>query len=127
MEHWYIPITIVPGIGLLLMSTSQLLVALSKEIKEMITEARATEALMQRKLRQLKILSTAMVFLYLSVACFIISGLIMAMVENYDFNFNFSIGIVILGIACALWGLILLVVYAYRAVRIRQDQYHNRC
>jgi len=127
MDQWYIPITIVPGIGLILMSTSQLLVALSNEVKDMIHDPDTLKAMMNRKLLQLKRLSSAMVFLYISVACFIVSGLIMAINQTYDTHVNISIYIAILGIACALCGLILLITYSYRAVRIRQDQYHDRC
>ena len=127
MDNWYIPITIVPGIGLLLMSTSQLLVALSNEIKEMLSDKDVTKQLMNRKLTQLKLLNAAMVFLYVSVACFIVSGLIMAMNQTYDFHLNSAIYSALLGISSALGGLVLLIIYSYRAVRIRQSQYHGKC
>ena len=127
MENWYIPITIVQGIGLILMSTSQLLVALTNEIKERIHDPKTSKALMNRKLLQLKKLSAAMVYLYISVACFIVSGLIMAINQTYGTHVNISIYIAIAGIACALLGLVQLIIYSYRAVRIRQDQYHERC
>ena len=126
MDQWYIPITIVPGIVLLLISTSQLLVALNNEVKDMIHDPDTAKEMMNRKLHQLKRLSGAMVFLYISVACFIASGLIMAINQTYDMHIDISIYIAMLGIACAFFGLIALIIYSYHGVRIRQDQYHNR-
>ncbi|MGB5818671.1 MAG: DUF2721 domain-containing protein [Saonia sp.] len=127
MENWYIPITIIPGIGLLILSTSNLLVALSNEIKKLIGENTGSKMLMERKLKQLKLLNRSMVFLYLSVACLLISGLVSGLVQSEDIRFNYAIYITILGITCALIGLISLISYSYRAVNIRQDQFHNKC
>lgn len=36
MENWYLPITIVPGVGLLILSTSNLMVILSDELNGLI-------------------------------------------------------------------------------------------
>ncbi|MEL6917834.1 MAG: hypothetical protein AAFO99_08895 [Bacteroidota bacterium] len=127
MENWYIPITIIPGIGLLILSTSNLLVALSSEIKALISEDMAASKLIERKLKQLKLLNSSMVFLYLSVASLLISGLVSGLTSSIAVHFDYSIYITILGIACALLGLVNLIIYSYRAVKIRQDQFHNKC
>ena len=124
MENWYVPITIVPGIGLLILSTSNLLVALSNEIKSILQDSNS-EMLIHRKLKQLKLLNGAMVFLYASVACFVVSGLISGLFETTGAHFNFSIYISILGIASALFGLVFLIIYSFRAVKIRQDQFRK--
>lgn len=126
MEHWYVPITIVPGIGLLILSTSNLMVALSSEINELIAEKKVQELIIRRKLKQLKRLNSAMVFLYLSVASFVISGLLAGISEASQTNFNASIYSAIIGIICALVALILLIIYSSKAVRIRQDQFQNK-
>jgi len=39
MEKWYLPITILPGIGLLIISTSNLTVSLNEEMEELLKEA----------------------------------------------------------------------------------------
>ncbi|MDH7447765.1 DUF2721 domain-containing protein [Aquimarina sp. 2201CG14-23] len=127
MEHWYLPATIIPGIGLLILSTSNLLVNLSTEIKTLIIEETTKEKLIQRKLRQLKLLNSAMVFLYVAVACFVISALVSGIYKSVETNFNATIYITIAGIASALLGLIALIVYSFKAVKIRQDQYLNKC
>ncbi|GAA4275851.1 DUF2721 domain-containing protein [Aquimarina mytili] len=124
MENWYVPITIVPGIGLLILSTSNLLVALSTEIKSLIADTNS-EQLIERKLKQLKLLNNAMVFLYISVACFVISGLVSGLFISTGAKFNSSIYITITGIIFALLGLIALIIYSFKAVKIRQDQFQN--
>ncbi|WP_299443675.1 DUF2721 domain-containing protein [uncultured Aquimarina sp.] len=127
MEHWYLPATIIPGIGLLILSTSNLLVNLSTEIKTLITEDSTKEKLIERKLRQLKLLNSAMVFLYVAVASFVISALVSGIYKSIKIDFNATIYITIAGIISALLGLIALILYSFRAVKIRQDQYHNKC
>ncbi|WP_299260003.1 DUF2721 domain-containing protein [uncultured Aquimarina sp.] len=127
MEHWYLPATIIPGIGLLILSTSNLLVNLSTEIKTLITEDPIKEKLIERKLRQLKLLNSAMVFLYVAVASFVISALVSGIYKSIETHFNATIYITIAGIISALLGLIALILYSFRAVKIRQDQYLNKC
>jgi len=127
MENWYVPITIVPAIGLLLLSTSNLLVALSSEIKNLLDKEANREELLNPKLSQLKILSNVMIALYLSVACFVISGLLAGLFQSIGKAFGGAIYISIGGIACALFGLGALIIYSVRAVKIRQDQFHKSC
>jgi hypothetical protein len=124
MENWYLPITIVPGIGLLILSTSNLMVTLTNELNGLITEGCKDEPIIIRKLIQLKTLNRAMVFFYISVACLAISGLIGGLKIS-------SIGdsatyISITGIVIMLFGLFSLIKYSYRAVSIRQDQFKTK-
>ncbi len=127
MEHWYIPATIIPGIGLLILSTSNLLVNLSTEIKTLIAEVTIDQDLIKQKLKQLKLLNSAMVFLYVAVACFVISALVSGIYKSLETHFDSGIYITIVGIISALLGLIALIVYSFRAVKIRQEQFHNKC
>ncbi|MGH1384553.1 hypothetical protein [Kordia sp.] len=124
MENWYLPITIVPGIGLLILSTSNLMVTLSSELNGLIMEGCKDQPIIIRKLVQLKTLNRAMVFFYIAVACLAISGLIAGLELS-------SIGdsatyISIIGIVIMLLGLFSLIKYSYRAVSIRQDQFKTR-
>ncbi|MDY8134546.1 DUF2721 domain-containing protein [Aquimarina sp. 2201CG5-10] len=126
MEHWYIPATIIPGIGLLILSTSNLLINLSTEIKGLIEEVSIEKKMIQRKLKQLKLLNSAMVFLYIGVACFVISALVSGLYKSIDSNSDSAIYITIAGIASILLGLITLIIYSFRAVKIRQDQFQHK-
>ena len=50
--EWYIPITILPGIGLLILSTSNFLIALNNEIKELNNDKEKYQSIVtEKKLR----------------------------------------------------------------------------
>ena len=72
MTDWYIPVTIVPGLGLIILSTSNQLMALSDEIKILIERCIEID-IIKRKLSQLKLLNNnSCVLLYLCclITCF---------------------------------------------------------
>lgn len=120
MENWYLPITIVPGLGLLILSTSNLMVTLSNEINTMI-ESSKQKIIITKKIKQLKLLNMAMVFFYVAVAFLLISAVINGLytVEKT------SLYISVLAIIFALIGLFSLVIFSFRAVTIRQNQFKN--
>jgi hypothetical protein len=124
MENWYLPITIVPGIGLLILSTTNLMVTLSNELSGLINEQSKDDSIILRKLAQLKTLNRTMVFFYIAVACLAISGLIgglqLKMIESSAKYIS------VLGIVIMLLGLFFLIKYSYRAVSIRQDQFNSK-
>jgi len=121
MENWYLPITIVPGLGLLILSTSNLMVTLSNEISGMIEHSKE-KAIITRKLKQLKFLNMAMVFFYVSVALLLVSAVLNGL---YTIE-KTSLYISVLAIVSALIGLFSLVIYSFRAVTIRQNQFKNK-
>ncbi len=124
MENWYLPITIVPGIGLLILSTSNLMVTLSNELNGLINEGCKDEPIIIRKLVQLKTLNRAMVFFYIAVACLAISGLIGGLeLSSIEKSATY---ISITGIVIMLFGLFSLIKYSYKAVSIRQDQFTTK-
>ncbi len=121
MENWYLPITIVPGLGLLILSTSNLMVTLSNEISTMIEHSKE-KTMITRKLAQLKLLNMAMVFFYVAVALLLISAVINGL---YTIE-KTSLYISVFAIISALIGLISLIIYSFRAVTIRQNQFKNK-
>lgn len=122
MENWYLPITLVPGVGLLILSTSNLMVILSDELSGLIKDQCKDDLIIHRKLAQLKTLNRAMVLFYIAVACLAISGLIGSLQFKIK---NSATYISVLGIVIMLLGLLSLIKYSYRAVSIRQDQFKN--
>ncbi len=120
MENWYLPITLVPGVGLLILSTSNLMVILSDELSGLIKDQCKDDLIIHRKLAQLKTLNRAMVLFYIAVACLAISGLIGSL--QFKVIKNSATYISVLGIVIMLLGLLSLIKYSYRAVSIRQDQ-----
>lgn len=121
MENWYLPITIIPGLGLLVLSTSNIMIALSNEIDSII-ELNKDSAIIRRKLAQLKLLNKAMVFFYIAIASLLISAILKGLFNLEETTFFISAFAVVL----ALIGLFSLILYSFRAVRIRQDQFINK-
>lgn len=121
MDQWYVPITILPGICLLILSTSNLLIGLNQEIYQLFKD-KTHLSIIRKKIDQLERLSKAMVLFYSSCALMVLSGILTAFEVNYgsiDFGF---IGM-ITGVAMTLAGLLFLIGYASNAVSIRKNQH----
>ncbi len=73
--EWYIPITLLPGIALLILSTSNFIIALNVEIQILKEKKELFKDIIKLKMKQLKRLNYAISGLYLSVLFFTISGL----------------------------------------------------
>ncbi|WP_299130969.1 DUF2721 domain-containing protein, partial [uncultured Winogradskyella sp.] len=117
-----------PGICLLILSTSNIMIDLSREIKVLINENEGNAStLIERKLKQLKLINSAMALLYLSVVSFVLSALFSGLKENVGWNFKGDIYVLFLGILVAILALLSLMLYSFRAVKLRQDQYHKNC
>jgi len=125
--EWYLPITIIPGVGLLINSTTTQIMALSSEINTLVSKQcnNFQHSIADRKIKQLTLLSRANFFLYLSVAFYVFSGILGVITESKGSLSlpNLSLYIGTLAIFAAI---ILLNVYAFRAVKIRREQFdHN--
>lgn len=127
MQEWYIPITILPGICLLILSTSNIMIDLSREIKGLISEKEQASLLIERKLKQLKLVNRAMALLYLSVGSFVISALLSGIKAHTDWEFKADVYVLLIGILFSILALASLLLYSFRAVKLRQDQYHKKC
>lgn len=68
------PITLIPGIALLILSTVTISVALTRGISELI-ESNGSKAIVLSKIRQLGEINRALILLYGSVALLSISGI----------------------------------------------------
>lgn len=124
MENWYLPMTILPGIGLLILSTSNLMITLSNEIASLIKERSTEESIISRKLVQLKTLNRAMVFFYIAVAFLAITGVLGGLqIASLKNSLSY---IAIVGIIIMLSGIFSLIKYSYKAVSIRQDQFTTK-
>ena len=122
MENWYLPITLVPGVGLLILSTSNLMVILSDELSGLIKDQCKDDLIIHRKLAQLKTLNRAMVLFYIAVACLAISGLIGSL--QFKVIKNSATYISVLGIVIMLLGLLSLIKYSYRRLFIVMGGYY---
>jgi hypothetical protein len=104
------------------------MIDLSREIKLLINENDDSDAtLIERKLKQLKLINSAMALLYLSVVSFVLAALFSGLKENAGWEFQGDIYVLLLGILVAVLALLSLMLYSFRAVKLRQDQYHKKC
>lgn len=124
MDNWIIPLTLLPGIGMMIMSTSNLSTAISQEISGLIHEESCDTDLVDRKITQMSLINRALVALYLGAASFAITGLIggVSAVQNLMIKDTFIVFLII-GIGCLLVATIFLITFSIRAVRIKKNQY----
>jgi hypothetical protein len=124
MDNWHLPMTILPGIGLLILSTSNLMITLSNEIASLIKEQSKEESIISRKLIQLKTLNRAMIFFYVAVAFLAITG-VLGGLQIVSIK-NSLVYVAVIGIVIMLSGIFSLIKYSFKAVSIRQDQFKTK-
>lgn len=112
---WYIPITILPGIGMMILSTSNLLIDLNKEIKKLNKEKLKFDLIITKKINQLKRLNYALINQYLAALLLAIGGIIGEIYQNE----NLIICIVFIGIIFLAISIILLIQYSIYSLKIR--------
>ena len=125
--EWYIPITILPGVGMLIMSTTGQMMSLSTEIGNLLSEKCTPfqHKLSHLKIEQLNKLTVAVTLFYISAACFVLSGVMGALVggglDKAIPNYILLTGVVLVFVALST-----LIVYSFKAIRIRRQQHeHN--
>lgn len=115
--QWYIPITIIPGIGLIVLSTSNLLIALNSEISSLNKEKEKYHQIIALKIAQLKRLNWAMVLQYTGILLFLVSGILAALTDPMAVYVNISM---ITGVVVFLVAIAYLISYGFRSINIRQ-------
>ncbi len=116
--QWYIPITVVPGIGLVILSTSTLLVALNSEISSLNKEKEKYHQIIALKIAQLKRLNWAMVLLYTGILLFLVSGILAALTDPMAVYVNIAM---VTGVIVFLAAIVYLISFGFRSIKIRQE------
>jgi steroid 5-alpha reductase family enzyme len=115
--EWYIPITILPGIGMIILSTSNILISLNDEISNMSNEKEKYTSIINQKIKQLKKLNYALIAQYISAFLLTIGGVIGEINQQKETMVYWVIsGIIVLGLS-----FILLINYAIKSLKIRQE------
>lgn len=113
--EWYTPLTIMPAIGLIILSTANFLVSLNEEIYELEKDSSSNEWIIQQKFIQLKRLGWANAMLYSSALFFMFSSLSMAFFQNSTlFKLLMVLAAVFFTIA-----LVILFTHSFKAISIR--------
>lgn len=125
-ENWIIPLTLLPGIGMMIMSTSNLSTYISQEITRLLGEESCNRHLVEKKISQMSLLNIALVTLYISAASFAITGLIggVSKVQHIMLDDSFTV-LLIIGIGCLVIATGFLIAFSIRAVKIKRNQYLN--
>ncbi|MGJ3234870.1 hypothetical protein [Marivirga sp.] len=114
--EWYLPITILPAVALLILSTSNQMINLNEELVNLEKEKERYNEIIHLKLNQLKRLSIAIAMQYVSVLIFLAAGIVKATFPEANLMQTFLlIGVMILGLS-----IVLLCIYAVKGVYIRQ-------
>ena len=125
MEIWYIPLTIIPGAGLLILSTTNLQNALSMELSQLIDhDCKKFEQIIQLKIKQLDLLNKALVLIYFAAANYILAALIIGVSDSTKLiDSSYYKGIIYVGVLSLFLALILLGVFSIRAVKIKKQRF----
>lgn len=114
---WYVPMTILPGLGLLILSTSNFLIALNSELTELCKDDERNHEAIDSKVLQIRRLSIAVSFQYGGVLTFLIAGLsgVTNLVGPNLFRY-----LMIAGVGFVTLAIIILLIYSIKAISIRQ-------
>jgi hypothetical protein len=115
--QWIVPITTIPGIALIVLSTSSLLISLNKEISFLNMEKEKYREIIDLKIIQLKRLNWSLVLLYIGILFFLISGVMGAVTEPDD---HFTFSGMIAGVLVLILAIVLLIIYGFKSIYIRQ-------
>ncbi|MGB0522546.1 MAG: DUF2721 domain-containing protein [Flammeovirgaceae bacterium] len=109
---WIVPLTFIPAVGLIIMSTSARFSALSTEINSMLKqEDEGSAKLFQKQMKRSRLFNNALVSLYVAVACFSLGALFGGLGEHIPHFSYWSLMISIcLGVLCMVYASIQLIV-----------------
>ena len=124
MVSWIFPLTILPGIGLLIISSTNWSVALTVEINHLLQAEICKEKLLRNKIRQLSLINRALVALYLSAAMCALGGFVGGILQQQMEKASMLTTLLIcIGMFFLLAATAMLIVYAFRAVWIKKNQF----
>lgn len=129
--QWYLPITVLPGIALIILSTTNLWVSLSEEIErlESIYKDEMKE-IINKKMRQLSLLNISMMMQYLSALLMVFAGMVsgwIQIVASGTTAEKWTIWLTIISVIALSIALGILVRYSLNALAIRKEQFKLAC
>ena len=113
--EWYAPLTILPAIGMIILSTINFLVSLNNEIYQLEKDKSVNGWIINQKLKQLKRLGIANALLYSSAILFMFSALSKAV---YDTDMLFNC-LMIMAVFLVTVALSFLFIHSIKSIKIR--------
>jgi len=114
--EWYGPLTILPAVGLIIMSTTNFIIALNEEIILLQNDKEKLNTIIILKVKQLRRLGIANGFLYGSALLFLVAG-ITKVLTQVDSLFNYTL---LFGVLLTTVALVFLFIHAIKSVSIRE-------
>ena len=115
--QWIIPITVLPGIALIVMSTSNILLHLNTEVALLNKEKEKYREIIRLKLIQMKRLNWSLVLLYIGILIFLVSGVLGAITDPENFYTVFSM---VAGVLVLIMAIVLLIIFGFKSINIRK-------
>lgn len=114
--EWYSTLTVLPSIGLIILSTANFIVSLNNELTGLESEKEKHREIILLKIAELRRLGIANSCLYCSSLLFLVAGMSKAISLGDDIVFI----IVLAGVATTTAALFFLFIHSYKSVQIRQ-------
>ncbi len=121
---WYLPITILPGLGMLILSTTGQMMTISAEVGNLLSDKCSIfqYKIADMKIKQIQRLTYASTLLYFAAGTYVLSGIVGAMMEDYTTYAHITL---VLGTIAVLIALFILVIYSFKTIRIRKLQFEQ--
>ena len=115
--QWIIPITVLPGIALIVMSTSNILLSLNNEVTMLNKEKEKYGEIIRLKMIQMKRLNWSLVLLYIGILIFLVSGVLGAISDPENI---YTVSSMIAGVLVLIMAIILLIIFGFKSINIRK-------
>ena len=115
--QWIIPITVLPGIALIVMSTSNILLHLNTEVTLLNKEKEKYREIIRLKLIQMRRLNWSLVLLYIGILIFLVSGVLGAITDPENIYTVFSM---VAGVVVLIMAIVLLIIFGFKSINIRK-------
>lgn len=115
--QWIIPITVLPGIALIVMSTSSILLSLNNEVTLLNKEKEKYREIIRLKLIQMKRLNWSLVLLYIGILIFLVSGVLGAITDPENF---YTVSSMVAGVVVLIMAIVLLIIFGFKSINIRK-------
>jgi len=127
MENWYVPITLLPSVGFFIMATTNASNSLSAEIARLIeAQQPGNRKVIRQKISQLQLVNISLVLLYVGAVFLSFAGLVAGLEFNFMVNMpTFINALICMAIGAVILAFLILMVYAFRAVRIKREQFDD--
>lgn len=115
--QWIIPITVLPGIALIVLSTSNILLSINNEITLLNKEKGKYREIIRLKLIQMKRLNWSLVLLYIGILIFLISGVLGAITDPENI---YTVSSMVAGVLVLIIAIVLLIIFGFKSINIRK-------